>query len=86
MAYSIINIRRGVAQLVARLTGGQEAASSSLVTPTNPSVHKDTRIFLFSSFVMDHRISPPGLDVACRFAAIAKNTDFISKAKGSVGF
>ncbi len=30
-----INSRRGVAQLVARLSGGQEVASSSLVTPTN---------------------------------------------------
>ena len=30
----------GVAQLVARLTGGQEAASSSLVTRTISSIHK----------------------------------------------
>ena len=40
----------GVAQLVARLTGGQEAASSSLVTRTISSIHKgfdfmNTRFF-----------------------------------------
>ena len=28
-------INRGMAQLVARLSGGQEAVSSSLATPTN---------------------------------------------------
>ena len=42
-----------MAQLVARLTGGQEAVSSSLATRTIPSVHMDTRIFYFSSFVMN---------------------------------
>ena len=29
-----VNLRRGMAQLVARLSGGQEAVSSSLATPT----------------------------------------------------
>ena len=33
-----VRFNRGVAQLVARLTGGQEAASSSLVTPTRKSL------------------------------------------------
>ena|GEM_PF-6122565 len=35
---TVANKRRGVAQLVACLTGGQEAAGSSPVTPTMPSV------------------------------------------------
>lgn len=37
MVYNNISYR-GVAQVVARLTGGQEVASSSLVTPT---IHKE---------------------------------------------
>lgn len=41
MVYNNISYR-GVAQVVARLTGGQEVASSSLVTPT---IHKEPLIW-----------------------------------------
>ena len=43
----------GVAQLVARYLGVVEAARSSRVTQTSPSVRMDTRTFIFSSFVMN---------------------------------
>ena len=38
----LLKLFPGVAQLVARLTGGQEAVSSSLATRTMSSVHNDT--------------------------------------------
>ncbi len=51
---------RGVAQLVAHTSGGRDAAGSSPVTPTIPSVHKvsdfvNTRFFCFYAVFMSVR-------------------------------
>ena len=49
ISYVIITLvnNRGVAQLGARLTGGQEAAGSSPVTPTIVSIHNTGEYSLF---------------------------------------
>ena len=60
MCYFIIavvsNIYPGVAQLVARLTGGQEAVSSSLATRTKrkPRNRNGFEVFSFSVFVHEN--------------------------------
>ena len=45
--YSIRSEQPGVAQLGARLTGGQEAVSSSLATRTKGKSFKDLPFFIF---------------------------------------
>ena len=54
--FSYNSVYRGVAQLVARLTGGQEAASSSLVTPTNKSRSMSGYFLLYVAFRVAYRI------------------------------
>ena len=49
---------RGVAQLVARHIWDVDAVGSNPATPTNPSVHMDTRIFYFLNVVMNIGIRP----------------------------
>ena len=47
---------RGMAQLVARLSGGQEAVSSSLATPTNRKsvrISNDSNTFYFSQILQN---------------------------------
>ena len=46
---SLITAYPGVAQLVARLTGGQEAVSSSLATRTKPQRHKSLGLTFYLS-------------------------------------
>ena len=46
----------GVAQLVARLTGGQEAASSSLVTRTKNGKHLTVLVIFFAVILLPLKI------------------------------
>ena len=41
------NFYRGIAQLVARLSGGQEVVSSSLATPTKVNKHRFVTVLFF---------------------------------------
>ena len=47
-------IYRGIAQLVARLSGGQEVMSSSLGTPTKKKSRASGFFFLYSSLFAFH--------------------------------
>lgn len=81
----------GVAQLVARLTGGQEAVSSSLATRTKKTVDKSRRSFFVLFQKENHQVnwwfsfgSVNWRELICSILLCGENFAYLHLASGSL--